>query len=106
MKLLPNRDRWTWGPIATNPAPASAPVSACVVETGSPASVASSTVTAAPSAAALTNVGDASTASGTNPFAENVFTRLAARTSASSEPASVVAVAQASDFRYEALPEP
>jgi hypothetical protein len=98
MKPLPSTPNATVAPLAS-PAPTRAPVSACVVETGMPRRVATSTVNAAPSAAAPRKAGELATASGTSPLAENALTSPEARTSASIEPPSVVAVAQASAAR-------
>ena len=79
--------------VATNPAPSSAPVNACVVEIGSPIAVAMMTVQAAPSPTAAEKAGSPTMASGTSPLPLKVLSNPAARTVASRLPASVVTVA-------------
>jgi hypothetical protein len=86
-------------PVAISPAPASPPISACVVDTGRPVTVASSTVEAAPRLTASRNSGSSATASGTRPLPLKASTRPLASSSASSEPTRVATVAQASARR-------
>ncbi len=66
-----------------------------MVEIGKPVMVARITVAPAPNATAATKYADASAASGTRPLPENAVSSDSASAIAASEPANVVAVAQA-----------
>src|SRR5215471_13777303 len=68
-----------------------------------PIHVAVITVTAAPRLTARRNAGCIVTSSGTSPLPLNASTSPCASPRASSEPASVVTVAQANAVRYEAV---
>ncbi len=98
-KDLPRAAKCTSPAAAMRPAPTSPPVRAWVVETGKPVRVARKMVRAAPSATASTKAGCVVTSSGTRPLPLKASTSPEARYNASSEPASVVTVAQISATR-------
>jgi len=91
---LPSASNRTSPAAASSPAPTRPPVKACVVDTGIPIRVAINTVPAAARLTASRNRPSRVTSSGTSPFPLNVSMSPWARSSAHSDPARVVTVAQ------------